>query len=657
MDILYQNDQPVAASSRTTFFSVLQKIFLLFIIVPLLQLQSAQAQAPHITSFHPTSAKQWDTVSIYGTHLDSVKAVSFGGVPAEFFTILSDSLIWAIVGPGASGKVKVSSRLGVDSLSGFTYIIPPPPSIPHISSFIPDSARQNDTVLIRGVRFTGVNAVSFGGVPAQSFHVLSDSAISAVVATGASGIVQVTHSFYSGSLAGFIFIAPPPLAPHLTSFIPHSAGHWDTVSLRGTHLSNVTSVTFGGVPAQSFTILSDSLIWAIVGTGATGKVKVFTAQASDSLPGFTFIIKSSPIPHILYFSPDSARRGDTVAIKGFHFTGATAVSFGGVTAGSFTILSDSLIRAAVGTGSTGYVKVANSSYSDSLGGFIFISSDTTPPPPPPPPTGLHILSFSPDSARQGDSVTISGHHFDSVVTVSFGGVPARSFTIFSDSLIQAIVGTGASGNVKVATALASDSLGGFIFISSDTTPPPPPPPPASFELTSFTGTPVAGHAQLNWNVLHEESIFFYSVEQSTDTISSHFASIGGVASLKLDSASYTFTDTASRTGINYYRLRIIDTTGNTSFSGTIAIDLASVPGTISLYPNPAVGHIFVQVPVTTLSSKFVLADAAGQVVLTVPVRAGVQQMIIPIGQFNKGVYKLVWTNGQSSAIRTVLILK
>jgi hypothetical protein len=610
--------------------------------------------APHILSFSPDSARRGDTVTIRGTHFTGVTAVSFGGLPALFFSVRSDSLIWATVGAGASGYVKVTHSPYSDSLSGFIYVPTTPPSIPQVTSFIPDSARQNDTVLIRGHRFTGATGVSFGGVPALYFHVITDSAVWAVVGNGASGSVTVSHSPYSGSLGGFTFIASV-VAPHILSFSPDSARRGDTVTIRGTHFTGVTAVSFGGVAAQSFTVLSDTLIWTTVGTGASGYVNVIHFPYSDSLGGFIFIAPPPAAPHLISFFPDSARQRDTVSLVGTHLSSVITVSFGGISAGSFTIVSDSLIRAIVGAGASGNVKVATAQASDSLGGFTFISSDTTTPPPPPP-AGLHILSFSPDSARQGDSVTIFGQHFDSVIAVSFGGVPAQSFTILSDSLIRAIVGAGASGNVKVATAQASDSLGGFRFISSDTTTPPPPP-PSSFKLVSFTGSSASGHVTLSWSVQFDQSIFFYSVEHSTDTVSSHFVSVGGVAAQKLDSANYTFTDTATRTGVNYYRLRIVDSVGNTAFSGTFAIDLGNIPGTLSLYPNPAIGRIFVAVPTTWLPSKFLLADAAGQVVLTMPVSAGVQQVIIPVGRFNKGVYKLMWTNGQNTAIRTILILK
>lgn len=468
-------------------------------------------------------------------------------------------------------------------------------------------------------------------------------------------VAAATSAVFFNSLRKiFLFLITVPLiqlaqaqTPHITSFHPTSAKQWDTVSISGTHLDSVKAVSFGGVSAQSFTIFSDSLIWAIVGTGASGYVMVATASASDSLGGFTFTTPVTQPPTISSFAPHSGTTGTVVTIAGTHFTGTTQVSFGG-TAASFGVRSDTVITAVVGTGSTGAVKVYTP------GGLAVATDSFTFIPAPP---GIpHILSFTPDSARQGDTVSISGTHFDSVKTVSFGSAPAQSFTIFSDSLIRAIVGTGASGYVMVATASASDSLGGFIFISSDTTTPPPPP-PVSFKLTSFTGTPVSGHAVLTWNVLHEEGIFFYGVEHSTDTVSSHFASIGGVVSGKLDSASYTFTDTAYRTGVNYYRLRIIDTVGNAALSSTIAVTLAGAPGVLSLYPNPAFGYFTVIVPVTTSSSRFVLTDASGHVVLTVPVKEGTRQLTILTGRFGKGLYKLVWTNGQRSASQTVLLLK
>jgi hypothetical protein len=64
----------------------------------------------------------------------------------------------------------------------------------------------------------------------------------------------------------------------------------------------------------------------------------------------------------------------------------------------------------------------------------------------------------------------------------------------------------------------------------------------------------------------------------------------------------------------------------------------------------------VQVPQTTTSSRFLLTDASGHVVLTVPVSRGVRQMIIPVSRYNKGIYKLVWSDGHQTASQTILIM-
>lgn len=61
------------------------------------------------------------------------------------------------------------------------------------------------------------------------------------------------------------------------------------VTIKGANFNSATGVTFGNIGAQSFAINSDSVITAIVGTGASGRVKVTNQFGTDSLQGFTFI--------------------------------------------------------------------------------------------------------------------------------------------------------------------------------------------------------------------------------------------------------------------------------------------------------------------------------------------------------------------------------
>lgn len=330
----------------------------------------------HITSFSPDSAAEGMTVRIHGVSFTGTTFVGFGGVSASTFTVVADTLISAVVGNGSSGAVAVSGSRGTDSLAGFFYLQPLVTDIPHIFSFTPDSASTGTVVTISGTHFTGATSVSFGGTPAGSFTVVSDSVLDATVGLGASGFVAVANVNGSDSLAGFTYLQP--VAPtHISYFAPTSAATGTTVSIHGVSFTGTTFVGFGGVSAQSFSISNDTLILAVVGNGASGAVVVSGARGSDSLAGFTYLVADTP--HIASFTPDSASTGTIVTISGTHFTGVSSVSFGGTPAASFTVVSDSVLDATVGGGSSGFVTVANAAGSDSLAGFVFVdSTDSTP---------------------------------------------------------------------------------------------------------------------------------------------------------------------------------------------------------------------------------------------------------------------------------------
>ncbi len=79
-----------------------------------------------------------------------------------------------------------------------------------------------------------------------------------------------------------------PVLPFITSFSPQAAATDTVIVIRGTRFTSTTSVTFGGKPAKSFTVLNDSTINAVVNTGSSGFVKVTKAAGADSVGGFTY---------------------------------------------------------------------------------------------------------------------------------------------------------------------------------------------------------------------------------------------------------------------------------------------------------------------------------------------------------------------------------
>jgi len=234
---------------------------------------------------------------------------------------------------------------------------------PSITSFTPGIGTNGDTITIRGIHFTGAISVNFGGYAAGSFTVVSDTIITVVVGTGASGSVVVITPIGVASRAGFEFIS----LPKITSFIPTSATTETTVTIIGTNFTGATSVSFGGIAATSFAVNSATSITAVVGAGTSGNVSVTTPGGTASMSGFTFI----PIPTITSFTPASGGTGTSITITGTNFSGATSVSFGGVAASSFTVNSATTITAVVGTGTSGSVSVTTPGGTASIAGFTF----------------------------------------------------------------------------------------------------------------------------------------------------------------------------------------------------------------------------------------------------------------------------------------------
>lgn len=80
---------------------------------------------PTVASFTPNVATEGSTLTITGANLDAVSAVSFGGIPAKSFTIVSSTKITAELGVSASGDMIVNSPTGAIKLPGFIYIPKP----------------------------------------------------------------------------------------------------------------------------------------------------------------------------------------------------------------------------------------------------------------------------------------------------------------------------------------------------------------------------------------------------------------------------------------------------------------------------------------------------------------------------------------------------
>jgi hypothetical protein len=403
--------------------------------------KNSKSNAVNITSFDPVSAAFGQEVSIRGVNFLNATSVTFGGRPAKSYKINGSSLIVATVDEGMSGDIKVVAPYGEAAKSGFTYIL----AAPIISSFSSKAPFIGEEVTITGNHFINVSEVKIGGI-AASFTVVSPTMIKAIIAEEAkANESKALVTTPKGTAEINIYaIAERPI---ITAFTPQSASLGTVVTITGSNFSSTTSVKFGGTNVASYIVNSDKTITAIVGSGATGDVSITTRGGTVSKTGFTFI----GVPTVDYFSPTIANIGKIVTIMGSNLDQITNVSFGGISASSFNIVSPSKITAIVGTGSSGNLVLTGQRGSVTVPGFVYVDAPT-------------LSSFSPKVSSTSGIIEINGKDLFGSTAVTIGGIPASSFTILSSTQLKAVIGTGQSGDIVVTTNVGTASLSGFTFV-------------------------------------------------------------------------------------------------------------------------------------------------------------------------------------------------
>jgi len=145
-----------------------------------------------------------------------------------------------------------------------------------------------------------------------------------------------------------------------------------------------------GTDLDTFSLYHTSAIPANLITSSITRADLVAGFSYDVDPSyFTFVVQDEtyggqqtlnlPAPTITSFTPTSGESGSIIDIVGSGFAGATAVSFGGTAATSFSVLNNTFLSASVGAGSTGEVAVTNPKGSDNAPGFSFqtTATDTT----------------------------------------------------------------------------------------------------------------------------------------------------------------------------------------------------------------------------------------------------------------------------------------
>lgn len=182
---------------------------------------------------------------------------------------------------------------------------------------------------------------------------------------------------------------------------------------------------------------------------------------SSSINGFRLDVSATLVspPTLTAVSPTSGpiKGGSAVTIAGSNFAAVKSVTFGGISAASFKVDSESQITAVAPAGKTVSQTpvVVTTAAGSATGTFTYVRSAPS----------ITAISPTSGSVKGGSTVTIAGSEFAEVKSVTFGGTAAESFGVNSESQVTAIAPAGktlTSAQVVVTTA-AGSATGTFSY--------------------------------------------------------------------------------------------------------------------------------------------------------------------------------------------------
>jgi hypothetical protein len=575
--------------------------------------------APLISGFTPTFAAPGTTVTVSGSNLTGVTAVSVGGVPVIDFTVNSGTVSFVMTNSLPGGFITVTTPGGT-ATSATSLGVPPA-----ITSFSPTSARVRDYVYITGVNLANATAVTVGGVAVPFTVMVGTGQLIFMVPAGLNGgLIAVTTP--GGTVTSTI---PLILPPDVTGFSPASAPVGAIVTVTGVNLANTTSVQVGTTVSTSFTFnpATGNLSFVVPPGATTGSIVVISPTTTVLSPTQLTIVLP---PAITSFTPTSVPAGTaTITVTGSNLTGATAVTVGGMAAGNVVVTAGgTALSFTLPAGSTGGLIAVTTP-----GGTV--TSTTALAVVPPSPT---ITSFSPATAPASApvTVTVTGTNLSGATAVSVGGVSISSFAVDPTSgVLTFTLPAGSAGGTITVTTLGgtATSTTALVLIPAPT-------------ITSFT--PTSAPAGQPTTI----------VVTGTNLSGATVLTVGGVAvtGFTVDPAGATLSFTlpagsaGGRIAITTPSGTVTSTTALTIVLGTRTV--ATLP--VQLYPNPTHSTVYVNQPAgaaTPLQAG--LYNPLGQLVRTAVLPAAASAL--DVSGLAPGIYTLRLTAGAAGATHRITV--
>ncbi len=183
--------------------------------------------------------------------------------------------------------------------------------------------------------------------------------------------------------------------------------------------------------------------------------------------------------------------------------------------------------------------------------------------------------------------------------------------------------------------------------------------PVPVTLTTFSAYQRSSAIELAWEVTTEINVAVYEIQKSSD--GRNFLPIGiKTATGGNGIINYNFQDLNPFTGNNFYRLKMIDISGQFKFSSIVNVKISDGKDVFRLFPNPVQnGTVVLQMEsVTAGDYSLDLFNSTGQVVRKIKIKhsGGSASQTISLNNLSAGIYNLSITGTDKVIYKKIVIL-
>lgn len=443
--------------------------------------------APTVSSISPSSGPLGGGVSvtITGNNFTGATGVTIGGTAATSVTVASDTSITCTTPAHSAGtaSVLVTTPDGTNSANTlYTYLAAP--TVSAISPII-GPLSGGATATITGTNFVnGATSVTIGGTAATVLSVPSGTSLTCTLPAHTAGTASVLVTTAGGTNSAnslYTYIA----APTVTAISPVSGASagGTSVTITGTNFTSGSSVSIGGQPASSVSVVSSTSITCTTHSGSAGLASVVVTSAGGSNGANTLFTYLGP-PTVSGISPSSGpiTGGTSVTLTGTYFTGATGVSIGGETATNVSVVSQTSLTCTLPAHAAGTASVLVTTPEGTNGANTLFTYVV-------PPTVTNISPATGSSAG-GTVVTITGTNFTGATGVTIRDQAATMVSVVNSTTISCITPAGGVGTASVVVTTPGGSNAANSLFSY--MPPPPTIDAGEDAVSPSTGSTLGG---------------------------------------------------------------------------------------------------------------------------------------------------------------------